>query len=146
MNSRLSPLRRWLLANYADGISALAGPDVAGPREISNAVAAQQESIPNSMGATDFLWQWGQFLNHDFALTDGVEPAEHENIAIPAGDSWFDPASTGEQELAFNRSLYQVDSGTGSGNPRQQLNEVTGWIDASNVYGSDTDRAAALRA
>lgn len=75
MNSGLSPLRRWFPAAYADGISALAGAGIAGPREISNAVAAQSESIPNSAGATDFLWQWGQFLDHDFALTEGDEPA-----------------------------------------------------------------------
>jgi peroxidase len=146
MNSHGAPLRRWLAADYVDGISALAAPAVAGPREISNAVAAQTESIPNSMGTTDFFWQWGQFLDHDFALTDGVEPAEHANIVIPAGDNWFDPENTGEKELEFNRSLYEVDSGTGSSNPRQQLNEITGWIDASNVYGSDIERAAALRA
>ncbi len=146
MNGHGAPLRRWLPADYADGISALAATAVAGPREISNAVAAQTEAIPNSMGATDFFWQWGQFLDHDFALTDGVEPAEHANIIIPAGENWFDPENTGEKELEFNRSLYDVDSGTSSSNPRQQLNEITGWIDASNVYGSDVERAAALRA
>jgi len=145
MNSHGSQLRRWLSANYSDGISAMGGSGVAGPREISNAVAAQTESIPNSLNATDFFWQWGQFLDHDIDLTDGVEPAEHANILIPAGDVWFDPENTGERELQFNRSLYDVDSGTSAANPRQQLNEITGWIDASNVYGSDIERAAALR-
>ena len=145
MNSHGAPLRRLLSSDYADGISAIAATGVAGPREISNAVAAQTSSIPNSLGATDFFWQWGQFLDHDVDLTDGVEPAEHVNITIPAGDMWFDPANTGEKELRFNRSLYAVDSGTSSSNPRQQLNEITGWIDASNVYGSDNERASALR-
>lgn len=146
MNSHGALLRRLLSVDYGDGISALAGPAVAGPREISNAVAAQTESIPNSMGATDFFWQWGQFLDHDIDLTDGADPAEYANITIPAGDTWFDPQNTGEKELQFNRSVYSVDSGTSSSNPRRQLNEITGWIDASNVYGSDTERASALRA
>lgn len=146
INSHGATLRRWLPADYADGISAMGATNVAGPREISNAVAAQSESIPNSLRASDMFWQWGQFLDHDIDLTDGVEPAENANIAIPAGDVWFDPDNTGERELAFNRSLYNVDSGTSANNPRQQLNEITGWIDASNVYGSDAERAAALRA
>lgn len=146
MNSHGAPLRRLLSTDYADGISALGATGVAGPREISNAVAAQTESIPNSRGVTDFFWQWGQFLDHDIDLSDGVEPAEHANIRIPVGDVWFDPTSTGARELVFNRSLYDVDSGTSSTNPRQQLNEISGWIDASNVYGSDVERAAALRA
>ena len=47
--------------------------------------------------------------------------------------------------MQFNRSLYDVDTGTGSDNPRQQLNEITAWIDASSVYGSDDRRAQALR-
>lgn len=145
MNSHGAPLRRLLSADYADGVSAIAAPDVAGPRAISNAVAAQSDAIPNSLGATDMFWQWGQFLDHDIDLTDGVDPAEHANIAIPAGDVWFDPDNSGEKVLEFNRSLYDVNSGTSESNPRQQLNEITGWIDASNVYGSDNERAAALR-
>ena len=47
--------------------------------------------------------------------------------------------------MAFNRSVYDLDTGVDVDNPRQQLNEITGWIDASNVYGSDAERAAALR-
>ena len=47
--------------------------------------------------------------------------------------------------IKFNRSIYDLATGTDPGNPRQQLNEITGWIDASNVYGSDSERAEALR-
>ncbi len=47
--------------------------------------------------------------------------------------------------IPFNRSIYDDNSGTDKSNPRQQLNEITGWIDASNVYGSDLQRAAELR-
>jgi peroxidase len=146
VNSHGTTLFRLLSPDYADGIAALAATGVAGPREISNAVAAQTESIPNSMGATDFFCQWGQFLDHDIDLTDGVDPAENASIAIPAGDIWFDTGNIGERELQFNRSVYDINSGTSTSNPRQQLNEISGWIDASNVYGSDDERAAALPA
>ena len=47
--------------------------------------------------------------------------------------------------MSFNRSLYDPDTGTGLDNPRQQINEISAWIDASNVYGSDLERATALR-
>jgi hypothetical protein len=50
-----------------------------------------------------------------------------------------------DQGVSFNRSLYDPASATGPGNPRRQLNEITTWIDASNVYGSDSERALALR-
>lgn len=56
---------------YADGISAPAGNDRPGPREISNAVVAQTGSLPGSKGATALLTFWGQILDHDLGLTPG---------------------------------------------------------------------------
>jgi len=43
----------------------------ANARTISNAISLQAESIENRRGATNFLWQWGQFLDHD--ITEGLE-------------------------------------------------------------------------
>ncbi len=145
MGAAFTPLGRLVQPDYSDGISELAGPERLSAREISNLVSTQSGLIPNELGATDYLWQWGQFLDHDIDLTDGTDPAENVNIAVPTGDIFFDPDSTGEMIIEFNRSLYDKNSGTGDNNPRQQLNEITAWIDASNVYGSDSDRAAALR-
>lgn len=140
-----TPLHRRVPADYDDGVASLAGSDRPSPREISNIVHAQEASIPNRQGYTDYLWQWGQFLDHDIDLTDGVDPAEPNAIPIPAGDAFFDPQGTGNQVMDFNRSTYDSQTGTGPDNPRQQINEITAWIDASNVYGSDEVRAAALR-
>lgn len=75
-----------------------------------------------------------------------MNPAEPEDIVVPAGDPFFDPKNTGTQLIRFNRSIYDPRSGSGPGSPREQLNEITAYIDASNVYGSDADRARALRA
>ncbi len=140
------PLLRLAAPDYADGVSQLAGALRPSAREVSNLVIAQEETLPNSHGVTDFLWQWGQFLDHDLDLTDGVDPPEPADIAVPEGDPFFDPDGNGDVTIPFNRSLYDPESGTDSDNPRQQENEITAWIDASNVYGSDGDRAAALRA
>ena len=145
MGSAFVQLSRMLLPQYSDGISALAGEDRPSPREISNVVLSQEFPVVNELGATDYLWQWGQFLDHDIDLTDGTDPAENVNIAVPTGDIFFDPESTGTAVIEFNRSIYDPNSGTDANNPRQQLNEITAWIDASNVYGSDSERASALR-
>lgn len=138
-------LLRLVAPDYSDGISTLSGESRPGPRTISNAVAAQSASQPNSDRATDFLWLWGQFVDHDLDLTDGTNPPELAPIAVPAGDASFDPTSTGNQSISFNRSIYDTSTGTGAENPRQQINEITAWIDGSNVYGSSEDRAAELR-
>ena len=91
MGAAFTPLQRWTGADYSDGVSELAGTHRPGPREISNAVNAQDQSIPNRLDASDFLWQWGQFLDHDIDLTDGTDPPEPANIPVPAGDIYFDP-------------------------------------------------------
>ena len=129
--------------DYTDEISSLAGMNRPNPRDISNIVTAQDRPIPNPKSASDFLWLWGQFLDHDISLTPTVEPPEPENIPIPVGDPFFDPDRTDAREMMFNRSVY--DPETGMSNPRQQLNEITGWIDASNIYGSTEERATVLR-
>ncbi len=145
MGQAHSQLVRLVEPDYSDGIASLAGTNRASARTISNAVNAQQTDMPNTAGASDFVWQWGQFLDHDIDLTDGVDPAEPANIAIPTGDLHFDPSQSGNAEMSFNRSIYDEASGTDSDNPRQQINEITAWIDASNVYGSDSERALELR-
>ncbi|MEM9555282.1 MAG: peroxidase family protein [Acidobacteriota bacterium] len=137
-------LLRLLPADYADGVSALAGATRPSARAVSNSVCVQDAPQPNRLRVSDYLWQWGQFLDHDIDLTDGVDPAEPADIVIPTGDAWFDPTGTGTALMPFNRSLYDPETGTAA-EPRQQVNEITAWIDASNVYGSDTERAATLR-
>ncbi|MGH0028448.1 MAG: peroxidase family protein [Myxococcota bacterium] len=143
MNAAETPLLRSVTSDYADGLYEMAGADRPSARLVSNRVVDQAESIATPLGTSDFLWQWGQFLDHDIDLTEGVDPPEPEPIAVPAGDAWFDPTGEGDVAIAFNRSIY--DHTTGADAPRQQLNEITGWIDASNVYGSDAERARALR-
>ncbi len=130
---------------YGDGVSSFAGAERPNPRDISNAVHAQgNRSIPNSDSATNFMWLWGQFMDHDITFSDEFieEPA---NIEIPTGDPVFDPQDTGMAVMFFNRAINDPATGTSEENPRQQLNKVTGWIDASTVYGSDAERADALR-
>jgi hypothetical protein len=142
IGAALTPLVRRVDSDYANNMWKLAGPGRPGPREISNAVSAQDHSIPIADEISDFLWQWGQFLDHDVDLTGGSDPVESENFLAPADDPFFTPGKVFE----FNRSFYDPASGTGRQNPRQQVNQITAWVDASNVYGSDAARADALRA
>ncbi len=138
-------LQRLGAADYADGISTLAGPNRPSARAVSNGVSDQVEgtSIPNTVNGTDFVWQWGQFIDHDLDLTDGAE--ESADILVPEGDAFFDPSNTGTQVITFNRALFDSTTGTDASNPREQENEITSWIDGSMVYGSDDERNAALR-
>ena len=128
--------------DYEDGFSEPRGGDpsvLPSPRAISNAVSAQTFSIPNAKGVSDWVWQWGQFLDHDLSLSPSG--TESFNIPVPQGDEFFDPFNTGTAEISLNRSESNTD---GSG-VRQQFNEITAYIDASNIYASESTRTNFLR-
>ena len=138
-------LRRSVPA-YADGISAPSGTDRPSARVVSNLLAANPAGgVINDRDWTAFVYAWGQFLDHDLGLTDTASPRERLSIAVPAGDSSFDPAGSGTMTISMSRSAYDPTTGLGAGNPRQQTNSITAFIDGSQVYGSDATRAAALR-
>jgi hypothetical protein len=138
-------LLRIAAAEYGDGISTPAGSDRASARAISDLIAAQGEDTPNSREMSAFVYAFGQFLDHDLDLTASGSPTETFSIPVPAGDPLFDPTGTGTQTIFLARSVYDPATGTSTSNPRQQLNQITAFLDGSQVYGSDADRARALR-
>lgn len=129
---------------YADGVSEPGGAERPNPRAVSNAIVAQDESIPNARGLSAFMFVWGQFLDHDLDLSM-TDPNDPFPIEIPLGDPFFDPSGSGEATMAFSRSVFDPETGSSSDKPRQQINALTAWIDGSQVYGSDAARAAWLR-
>lgn len=135
------PFTRWLPNDYADGMHEPAGAGRPSARAISNAVCNQPVDRPCHLPVTDMLWQWGQFLDHDIAETPLDEEDLELPIRVPQGDPWFDPLGQGGVSLPFTRSAGDYESGV-----RQQINGITAYIDASMVYGSDAQRARALRA
>lgn len=133
---------------YDDGISSPRGSSVVvlpNPRLVSNVVVAQAVMTPNSHEMTDWVFQWGQFVDHDLDLTNLASPTESLNIPIPLGDPIFDPGNTGTQTMSFQRSKYDPLTGTSQANPREQINDITSYLDGSQVYGSDETRAMKLR-
>ncbi|MCA9118542.1 MAG: carboxypeptidase regulatory-like domain-containing protein [Planctomycetaceae bacterium] len=134
-------------ADYSDGISAPAGEDRPSAREISNALSDHvDEAVPNDRNLSAFLYVWGQFLDHDIDLTTTqAAGTESFDIEVPTGDPYFDPNTTGDQVISLTRSSFDESTGTDSTNPRQQITEITAWIDGSMIYGSDAETAASLR-
>jgi hypothetical protein len=131
-------------ADYADGTGLPPEADRPSARVVSNLVADQQGSIPSENGLSDLIWQWGQFIDHDIDLTREGD-GESFNVLVPSGDPMFDPLATGDAEIGLVRSASSEASGTGIDNPRQQVNDITAFIDGSMIYGSDVQRAKALR-
>ena len=138
-----SPLLDIAPLAYSDAVYTPAGQDRPNPRTISNALSQQNGDVPDPRGLTNFIWAWGQFLDHDLDLTpEGQEPID---IQVPAGDPWLDPQGTGNITISMNDSEYIDGTGTDASNPRQLPNKITSWMDGSNVYGSSEERTNFLR-
>lgn len=137
-------LQRVTTNGYADGISEPGGQDRPNPRHISNVLFDQQESIADELEMSDYTWVFGQFVDHDLDLVDD-DFSEPAFISVPAGDAYFDPNGTGSAFIPMFRSHFDATTGTSSDNPRQHINEITSWLDASMVYGSNKERADWLR-
>lgn len=134
------PLVRSGTMDYGDGVGTPAGANQRSAREISNLVVAQEHDVFSAANMSDYLWQKGQFIDHDMDLTPGATPSEFFNIPVPMGDPQFDPNGTGTQTIELTRSLCAFIGGI-----RQQMNMATAFLDASQVYGSDVARALELR-
>ncbi|WP_020567049.1 peroxidase family protein [Neolewinella persica] len=128
---------------YVDGQSAPAGPNRPNPRVISNTLFAQEGLLNDPVGLSDYTWVFGQFIDHDIALTDQL--GENLPIPVPMGDPDFDPFFFGTVHIPFHRNLPRLGTGFGIGNPRNYDNEITAFVDGSGVYGSDESRANWLR-
>lgn len=138
-------LLRLAKAEYGDSISSPNGSDRPSARAISNAIADQgSQDIISDRDLSAFMYAWGQFIDHDIGLTP-TTGTETMSIAVPKGDPYFDPKSTGTQVIKTSRSLFDSTTGTSAANPREQINTITSWLDGSMIYGSDTKTAFALR-
>ncbi len=128
------PLLRISYSDYPDGIGEVirSGPN---PRTISNLVVDQAGmSITNAAGLSDAVWAWGQFIDHDLDLSDSHP--DNGSIDIPV----LDPADILFPTIFLNRANHTIVDGV-----REQINEITSFLDASQVYGSNQFRADYLR-
>ena len=123
-------------AHFADGVDAMtSGPN---PRDISNIVVAGNGDLPNPEGLSGMMYAWGQFIDHDLDLvrSGGADIS----ITAPAND----PVMPGDT-IGMTRVLIDPNTGEGTGKPATAVNAISGWLDASMVYGSDAATATSLR-
>ena len=124
-------------AHFADGVDSMF-TNLPNARDISNIVVAGHGDDANAEGLSGMMYAWGQFLDHDLDLakTDGKT---HIDISISPGDP-----DLSASKISMTRTV--IDPATGlNGKAATAVNSVTGWLDGSQVYGSDAATAASLR-
>lgn len=136
-------LLRQANSNYADGSSSLSvrGVNNPNPRIVSNLLCKTSLDIPNPNNLTDMMWIWGQFIDHEIDLTGTQSGTTPETADMITPDTITDPNEDyPNRTIKFTRSQAVINT-----DPREQPNNISSYIDGTNIYGYNTDRAYVLR-
>ena len=119
----------------------VAGPDP--PLRVSNRIFNDEsQNLFSENGVTQWGFVWGQFLDHTFGLRqDGGEPTP---LALNAADP-LESFADDDGSIGFVRTPAAPQRRRARHGGREQLNTVSGYIDASAVYGDTELRLDWLR-
>ncbi|XP_040572178.1 salivary peroxidase/catechol oxidase [Lepeophtheirus salmonis] len=157
------PLERLLPATYDDGISVPRGEnsDLPSARKVSDVLIGDRDA-PSPI-YTLLLMQWGQFMDHDITHSPIVRGDDDEelmccedgkildesrrhpecfHIEITEDDTFY--SRFGRRCMEFVRSSPSLRSECNLG-PREQVNQITAFIDGSQLYGSEKAENIRLR-
>ena len=155
-----TPYQRILLPEYAPGSldlprkSTVRNIELPSAREVSNALSVgdNKEDTDNTI----LVMQMGQFIDHDITHTPnhGIQCCA-KNGAFPAS---FDPEKCSPIRMFSSDPFWKgkktcMNLARSLSSPglkcelstREQLNQITHWIDGSNIYGSTVEDAMYLR-
>ncbi|XP_015595581.1 uncharacterized protein LOC107267903 isoform X1 [Cephus cinctus] len=165
--SAMSTMQRLLPAFYDDGIQSvrrsITGKSLPSARKISDLIHEDRD-VP-SPSITHMLMQWGQFIDHDITATaqtrgfngtvpqccvgrgDDFQPPEFMHpeclpIRVSPRDGFYGRFNIRCLEFVRSGPAPREDCGFG---PREQLSQVTSYIDASTVYSSNARVSDSLR-
>lgn len=163
-----TPYTRILPPDYEDGVSEIrktgaTGRQLPNPRSVS--LATIRWSDRSDARASLMLMQWGQFIDHDMSLaatTPMLTPQgtnidccnrrlltdprfKHPaciSILLPDNDPFYSRFNVGCMNLVRNAPSPPIGCRLRA---REQLNQLTSFIDGSMIYGNDEQQALGLR-
>ncbi|KAG8233970.1 hypothetical protein J437_LFUL013462, partial [Ladona fulva] len=159
----MRPFRRMLPPDYADGVSeprvAADGSPLPSARDVS--LTVHRPIYRNDPNFTVMLAVWGQFFDHDITATalskgkdgapiaccseDGTLPPKQVHpecypVVLSAEDPYYSDFNMTCMEFIRSAPAPVCNFG-----PREQMNQITSFIDASVVYGAVEEQAKRLR-
>ncbi len=164
--SSFTSFQRLIQPDYANGFDELFNqadevelgpfqPPSPSARLVSNTTITDR--IINSTNLTHLVVQWGQFMDHDLILSVAFPELECDleaceqgpvcfPVRVPVNDKAFGvDTPRGGNCLPFQRTVPACPENSKAFVPREQVNEITHYIDGSMVYGSTVALSNFLR-
>ncbi|KAK6179799.1 hypothetical protein SNE40_012075 [Patella caerulea] len=138
-------LRRSPVA-YEDGVFELSGRNRPNPFRISDLAHGGDQGNGSVRGRNSFLVFFGQQVVEE--IMDSQRPGcprEFINIDVYKGHPIYDQGGKGDIKMPLLRTRFDQRTGYSPNNPRQQLNEITPYIDGGLMYGTSKAWTDTLR-
>lgn len=124
----------------------LNGKDRASPRRLSRLFMRGDDGLGSKSNRTAMLAFFGQVVSNEILMaSESGCPIEMFKIEIERCDEVYDPECRGDKYIPFHRAAYDRDTGQSPNAPRDQINQVTSWIDGSFVYSTSETWVNAMR-
>lgn len=131
---------------YEDGVYMLNGKDRASPRRLSQLFMRGEDGLGSKSNRTAFLAFFGQVVSNEIVMaSESGCPIEMFKIEIEKCDEAYDAECKGDKYIPFHRAAYDRETGQSPNAPREQINQVTSWIDGSFVYSTSETWLNAMR-
>jgi len=164
--SSFMPFLRFLPPDYSDGIEefrrSISNGPLPNPRLISTMI--HRDESHDTQQFTMMVMQWGQFIDHDLTSTPTTRGFQQSipkccdesgrrqtsdllhpdcmPIDIPIDDRFYSRYNKTCMEFVRSSPAPRPDCALG---PRDQINQITSYLDASNIYGSTAEEQHELR-
>lgn len=131
---------------YEDGVYMLNGKDRASPRQLSQLFMRGEDGLGSNSNRTALLAFFGQVVSNEIVMaSESGCPIEMFKIEIEKCDEAYDVECKGDKYIPFHRAAYDRETGQSPNAPREQINQVTSWIDGSFVYSTSETWLNAMR-
>lgn len=131
---------------YSDGVYQLAGQNRPSPRRLSRLFMRGQDGLGSKSNRTALLAFFGQVVTNEIVMaSESGCPIEMHRIEIEKCDEMYDPECLGDKYIPFHRAAYDRNTGQSPNAPREQINQMTAWIDGSFIYSTSEAWLNAMR-